>query len=298
MRIGDALQWWSHGEQLAWRSLRAGTLGKAGLRPAIGAFMRPLTAPSRYPEYEQVFELLRTGVDLADPASWLLDVGSPKLFSLLVAARTRATVVGTDIWQPAIDEAEALRGGLSADASARTILGVMDAREPVPAALRPPDGLFAGAFSMSVVEHIEPDPGGDRLALQRISEVIRPGGRVVVSVPVDRESRSEHLQVEMYGRKSDDRRGRFFQRVYDANAIRELCSALSPLLALERCVLSEWPVHPIMKLQSRFPTAVGFAGASFALLANRFVVSAPSRSIPEFHAQGDVILELRRTSRN
>src|SRR4051812_5842121 len=114
------------GERLAWRSLRAGTLGRAGLRPAIGAFARPLTAPSRYPEYEQFFELLGAALDLNNPALWLLDIGSPKLFSLLLAARRRATVVATDIWPPAIEEAEALRGGLPFAAADRLRLGVMD----------------------------------------------------------------------------------------------------------------------------------------------------------------------------
>src|SRR6185295_326578 len=64
VRVGEALHWFGEGERLAWRSLCAGTLGKAGLRPAVGAFVRPLTAPSRYPEYGVVLDLLRGGVDL------------------------------------------------------------------------------------------------------------------------------------------------------------------------------------------------------------------------------------------
>jgi len=187
MRIAEALRWFGAGEQLAWRALRAGKLGKAGLRPAVGAFVRPLTAPSRYPEYGVVFELLHGGgIDLEDPSSWLLDIGSPKLFSLLLAARTRATVVATDIWQPAIDEADALCGGLAAEVAARVRLGIADAREPLPAALLPPGGRFAAAFSMSVIEHIEPDPGGDRRALDRMADVVRTAGAVAVRVPPGR----------------------------------------------------------------------------------------------------------------
>jgi len=294
MRISRALQWFAQGQQLAWRSLRAGTLTKAGLRPAVGAFVRPLTAPSRYPEYELVLERLRDAVDLDDPDTWLLDVSSPKLFSVLLAARTRATVVATDVWKPAIDEAETLRGGLSDDASSRLVLGVADGREPLPASLRPPGGLFSGAFTMSVIEHIEPDPGGDRLALRSIADVVMPGGSVIVSVPVDREARSEYLKTEMYGRTSEDPRGAFFQRVYDSASLRELCDVLEPVLTLRRCVVSEWPDHLVMQLQPKFPVAIGFMGATFPLLANRFAVSEPSTSIPEIRGQGDVILELMR----
>jgi SAM-dependent methyltransferase len=297
VRVAEALHWFGEGERLAWRSLRAGTLGKAGLRPAVGAFVRPLTAPSRYPEYGVVLELLRGGVDLDDPASWLLDIGSPKLFSLLLAARSRATVVATDIWQPAIDEAEALRGGLAPDAAARVRLGVADAREPLPGALCPPGGRFAGAFSMSVIEHIEPDPGGDRRALERMADAVRPGGAIVVSVPVDVRARSEHLATEMYGRRPTDDRGAFFQRVYDRRALDELAAALAPRLALDACVICEWPDHPILQLQPRFPVAVGFAGASFPLLARRFVVHPAARTIPEIRRAGDAILRFIRSDR-
>lgn len=292
MRISEAFQWFADGQRLAWRALRAGTLGKAGLRPAVGAFARPLTAPSRYPEYALFRELLGDALDLDDPKTWLYDVSSPKLFSLLLAAHSRATVVATDIWKPAIDEAEALGGGLDADAAARLRLAVADGRAPVPAELRPPAGKFAGAFSMSVIEHVEPDPGGDRLVLERLAEVVRPGGTVVVSVPVDVTARSEYLAGEVYGRKPEDERGAFFQRVYDARSLRLLCASVAPRLRLDRCVICEWPTHPLMKLQPRFPTAVGFAGASFPLLSSRFTISEPSTTIPEVRAQGDAILRL------
>lgn len=294
MRVLEALQWFGEGQRLAWRSLIAGTLGKAGLRPAVGAFVRPLTAPSRYPEYDQVLAFLRDGVDLADPSSWLLDIGSPKLFSMLLAARTKATVVATDIWQPAIDEAEALRGGLAPEVSSRLVLAAMDARQPVPKPLAPPSGLFAGAFSMSVVEHIDPDPGGDVIALRQVAASVRPGGCVVISVPVDREARSEYLKNEMYGRTSDDPRGTFFQRVYDAASLGALSEQLANVLSLEAVSIVRWPSHPIMQLQPKFPTMVGFLGSSFPLLAPRFEVSGPTRSIPSIAGPGDAVLRFRR----
>jgi hypothetical protein len=296
MRITEALRWLRDGEQLAWRALRAGTIGKAGLRSAVGAFTRPLTAPSRYPEFGAMLELLAGAVDLDDPASWLLDIGSPKLFSLLLAARSRATVVATDLWQPAIDEARALHGGLPAEVAARVRLGVADAREPLPPALRPPTGLFAGAFSMSVVEHIEPDPGGDRQALDRIAAAVRPTGAIVVSVPVDARAHSVYSQSEIYGRHPDGAQGAFFYRVYDRRALEEFAQAAAPRLALDSCVICEWPDHPIMHLQPRFPVAVGFVGLGFPLLAGRFPVSAPTRAIPEIRRAGDAILRFTRTA--
>ncbi len=298
MQLADAFQWFRAGERLAWKSLRAGALRHVGLRSAIGAFTRPLTSPSRYPEYEQFFRLLTYALDLADENTWLLDVGSPKLFSLLLASRTRATIVATDVWPPAIAEADALRVGLVPSAAARVHLGVLDVREPISAELRPPNASFAGAFAMSVIEHVEPDPGGDLLALVRMAEVVRPGGCIVVSVPVARDSRSEYLASEIYGRKPEGERGAFFQRVYDADALRGLCEA-TPGLTLEACVHIEWPDNGLFDLERnlkpRFPAAVGLMGAIYPLLANRFVITASSPRIPErIRTQGDTILVLRR----
>ncbi len=300
MQVADALRWLGEGERLAWKSLRAGALGRVGLRAAIGAFARPLTSPSRYPEYEQFFELLTSALDLADPGTWLLDVGSPKLFSLLLASRTRATIVATDVWPPAIAEAEALREGLPQAAAARLRLGLLDVRESVPTELRPPNNLFGGAFAMSVIEHVEPDPGGDSLALRRMTEVVRLGGRIVISVPVAPESRSEYLDQEIYGRKPVGDRGAFFQRVYSADALRALCES-TPSLTLLSCVIVEWPDHTLFhlerRLKPRFPTAIGLVGASYPLLANRFLISAPSPMIPEqIRAEGDAILVFARSS--
>lgn len=287
MRIGDAYGLFLQGECVAWRALGAGTIGKAGVRSAAGAFFRPLTSPSRYPEYQSFFELLN------GTSGWVLDVGSPKLFSALLVSRERATVVATDIWPPAIAEAEALRGGLPREVSSRLVLGVADIREPLPPSLLPPGGRFDAAFSMSVIEHIEPDPGGDVIALQRFAELVQPGGTVVVSVPVSPRARSDYLRSEMYGRKAEGGQGAFFQRVYDSAALRKLCASAASQLTLESCRLITWPDHLLMRLQPMFPVAIGFAGFAFPLLAGGFTGTAPSETIPEIERDGDAILKFK-----
>ena len=299
MQVTDAFRWLREGERLAWRSLRAGGLKRAGLRAAVGAFARPITSPSRYPEYQHFFELLSSAVDLADPDVWLLDIASPKLFSLLLASRARATIVATDIWAPPIAEAEALRTGLTPAAAARLRLGLLDVREPIPTELRPPNGLFAGAFALSVVEHVEPDPGGDLLALSGMMAAVRPGGSIVISVPTAPVARSEYLSWSVYGRKPINERGVFHQRLYDAEALRRLSTA-TPGLTLRTCVLIEWPNHPLFHLERRlkpvFPAAIGLLGASYPLLANHFIVTPPKSALPErVRAEGDAILVLTRS---
>jgi hypothetical protein len=102
----------------------------------------------------------------------------------------------------------------------------------------------------------------------------------------------------MYGRRPADARGAFFQRVYDRRALEGLAAALAPRLALDACVICEWPDHPILQLQPRFPVAIGFAGASFPLLAGRFTVHEPSSSVPDIARPGDAILRFTRRDRS
>jgi hypothetical protein len=148
---------------------------------------------------------------------------------------------------------------------------------------------------MSVIEHIEPDPGGDRIALERMADVVRPSGSVVVSVPTAPQARSEYVQSEVYGRTADeDSRGAFFQRRYDRAALEALCADVAPRLTLESCTIVEWPDnHPFMRLLDRFPTATGFAGTGFSLLAGSFGIRPDSPSIPDIRTLGDAILKLR-----
>jgi hypothetical protein len=293
MRVSEALRWFVDGERIAWRSLISGTLARSGIGTAAKAFLRPLTAPSRYVEYELMLEQLRT-MALDDPATWILDVGSPKLFPLLVAARHQATIVATDIWDVPIKEAAGLRGGLAPDAIERFRLGVADIREPLPAELLPPGGKYDGVFSMSVIEHVEPDPGGDRLALARMGEVARMGGTVVVSVPIDAAARSDMMRSDVYGREAAGT-SLFFQRVYDSAALRALCASVADSMVLEACVMFGWPhEHLLLRLQPMFPTAIGVVGASFPWIADRFPIGEPVSNIPEITGPGDAILRFRK----
>ena len=74
-----------------------------------------------------------------------------------------------------IDDA-LVRLGFSDDERARLILKPGDA-----SSIDLPDGAFDGAYSISTVEHI-PDEG-DTAAIRSLARAVRPGGRIVVSVP-------------------------------------------------------------------------------------------------------------------
>lgn len=81
---------------------------------------------------------------------------------------------------------------------------------------------YDAIFSISVLEHIAGDYD-DRQAIGWMYNALRPGGRLVITVPVDREFRDEYRNEDVYrlGRTVASPQGTFFQRWYDATAIQD-----------------------------------------------------------------------------
>lgn len=82
-------------------------------------------------------------------------------------------------------------------------------------------GAYDAAWSISVVEHIAGEQGDDRDAVRRMWNVVRPGGRLIVTVPTDRQAWDEYRETDVYGLqpKSGANASYFFQRFYDEAAI-------------------------------------------------------------------------------
>ena len=91
-----------------------------------------------------------------------------------------------------------------------------------------PDESFDHAYSISVLEHIGGD--GDADALNELARVVRPGGRIVVTLPYDdvysEDWRDSNVYVDHGGRDGKH----FFGRWYDAQRADALARAAEPLL--------------------------------------------------------------------
>src|SRR5438876_3343661 len=138
------------------------SLLRAGLsRAAPTRIVIPLD-PSRYLELPWAQRELRAGA-----GERVLDLASPKL---LAVALTRAgvDVVSVDALPSEVE----LWRRLAPEGR----FELADGR-----ALPFPDESFDRAYSISVVEHI-PD-GGDERALQELARAVRPGGRILLTVP-------------------------------------------------------------------------------------------------------------------
>lgn len=204
-----------------WGSLYATSVGlglrhllrRGYLREAVVRVVIPLE-PSRYLELPWVLHELG-----GEAGSRALDLAGPKLLSLALARRGLA-VTAVDRLPREIETWRLLAAG-----QANLELLVADGRS-----LPFPDSSFDHAYSVSVLEHI-PEPG-DADALRELARVVRPGGRVLVTVPYASSYREEWRDRPVYGDGDEGGRGpSFFQRWYDRARLEGLAAA-APALEL------------------------------------------------------------------
>lgn len=169
----------------------------------------------------------------ARPGQRVLDIGSPKLLSLFLAARLRAEVHATDLVDYFFERYELYsRVALGRD-QGRYHMGREDARN-----LTYPSAHFERAFSISAIEHIPDD--GDSRAMQEMGRVLAPGGIACLTVPW-----SDHGYLEEFKRRGDpdvywapgDGETVFFQRAYDRDTLERRLVRPSGLMPVD---LSFW----------------------------------------------------------
>jgi hypothetical protein len=162
----------------------------------------------RYFEFPFVLSCLPARYDTC------LDVSSPRLFSLYVASRNPAvcvTILNPDGEDLATTQAVVLRLGLS------NVVTRCGGVSPLAGDQRCYDCIW----SISVIEHIA---GGhdDGSAVRLLYERLNPGGRLILTVPVDRAFTIEYRDQDNYGTQPREADGRyFFARHYDRRAIWE-----------------------------------------------------------------------------
>jgi SAM-dependent methyltransferase len=195
-------------------------------REAVVRVVVPLD-PSRYLELPWAIERLA-----ARPGERVLDLASPKLLSVALARRG-VQVTAVDQLEREIETWRVLAEGVPG-----LELAVADGR-----ALPHDDASFDHACSISVLEHIE--ERGDEEALRELARVVRPGGRVVVTLPHAESYREDWRDAPVYANeppKSTEEGGRaFFQRRYDPGRVDALVAAVPELELVSREVVRMAP---------------------------------------------------------
>jgi SAM-dependent methyltransferase len=141
-----------------------------------------------------------------------LDVSSPRLFPILFTLQQKQL------------QAEFINPDVTDLGSTRNISTALDLgsrceiRQCMIEAAPFPSGTFDIVTSISVVEHIP----NDRDAIQKMWDLVKPGGRLVLTVPCASQAREEYIDRDEYGLLQPGEGGYFFfQRYYDQKLLAE-----------------------------------------------------------------------------
>jgi SAM-dependent methyltransferase len=266
-----------------------------GPKKTIGKILQPINSYTRFPEYaflgchvEQHLRQLPSG---ARPQ--ILDVGSPKCFSLYLAFHYDVDLHLTDIDEPTVEEAEILWNAVRTRAKGRAVFSVQDAR-----ASQFPSEEFDIVFSMSVIEHVE-GPTGDSASMREMSRVLKPGGLLLVTVPFGpKYTEQERLGFRGAARVTGNQSRYFFQRIYTPVAAEERIIKAVPDATLRQAVSVWRKSNVVSKLYQRLGTSVhGLLGCFNPLLSTALNRSHPGifpgpGEYGELHSPRDVYGDL------
>ena len=197
------------------------------LRRLLGMVHQPTrlsraVTPIDFVRWREFDFALRAVKQFAPAPDQVLDISSPKLLPLTIASQVRGcSVVATDILER---EVNWVRG-----AGERLNLSKMTARVEDARRLRFGDNRFDLVTSISVIEHIAPESGGEIPAMQEIARVLAPGGVAIITVPFSRTYFADYQAGNVYERTSSDGEPIFFQRFYDLNMLMTNIVAASGL---------------------------------------------------------------------
>jgi SAM-dependent methyltransferase len=250
-------------------------VGARALRFAPRHAVKRLVLPVEYircAEFRYVLEHLEVTA-----AHRVLDIGSPKLLGLFLAARVGAHVWATDLVDDFFAPSAAYATSVLGRHHERYVIETQDAQ-----ALNYRDESFDRIFSVSVVEHI---PGnGDASAVREIARVLKPGGIVCLTVPWSDRGYVEELHApspDVYWVKSQEPHKVFYQRAYDHDSLH---TRLLTHDRLELVDVSFWGERRIAVedaiLSRRLPRFIRYAmlPAHFAL--NRLFLSPLEETEP------------------
>jgi ubiquinone/menaquinone biosynthesis C-methylase UbiE len=206
------------------RSLGIRLLRRGVYRDGLRLLLEPLTY-WRNVEAPYVIVHLRPR-----PGQLILDVGSPKLVALFLSSRD-ALVEATDLYPYFIELCQRAKK-CDKKLNAYLRLGIADGR-----ALPYPDRTFDSAYALSVVEHIENE--GDTRAIREMARVLKPGGRLCLTVPFAHEYRESMTTEPLYYKQGGPAAPVFYQRHYDVRALEQRIIKPSGLTVIHQSFYGE-----------------------------------------------------------
>lgn len=170
--------------------------------------------PVEYMRYAEFDAVLRDLV-LA-PGMTVLDISSPQWFSIYLAHKQPGVrIIYTNIIDSELDPFREIAAILK--------LSNLEYRKADARALEYPDGTFDKVISISVLEHIYPEVGGDTQALKEIARVLKPAGEMLLTTPYKSQRNIVYKDEAVYER--NEKKRNFFAREYDEKMFDELIAS-------------------------------------------------------------------------
>lgn len=176
---------------------------------ARAGYMRPIN----YMRCAEFYALSRELI--IEPGMRILDISSPQWFSLFLAREyPEAYFDYTNMLDHELDPYKSIY-------QACEINNLIYHKEDV-RALSFDANTFDKVISISVIEHISPEVGGDYKALQEIKRVLKHNGEFILTVPYKNKRNIVYVDGEVYERGSKKRN--FYAREYDEKMFNNLVS--------------------------------------------------------------------------
>jgi len=213
------------------------------------------------------------------PGMQVLDVSSPQWLTLALAAEhpeVQFTYINI------IDEELHAFSDIARACELRNVRHVKaDVR-----ALEIPDASFDVIMSVSVIEHVYPENGGDLQALAEMKRVLKSEGRMAITVPYKCKADVVYLDGAVYERAATTRN--FYAREYDHATFTALLEA-SGLCVEEVCFVCERPGVGAVDFWEWGPGRGTFA-ANLLLLAKRVFERLTRKSLDPFLAARQLVV--------
>lgn len=151
-------------------------------------------------EFQGVLEQL----EIEDGAD-VLDISSPQWFTLCLAHLfPKVKFHYTNIIESEIEDYKEIAKAANLNNIEYTLMDIRSVSDAF---------KYDVIYSISVLEHVYPEKGGDIEAYNNIKNLLKPDGRVLITVPYKEKSQIIYQQGTVYERDSDERQ--FFAREYD-----------------------------------------------------------------------------------
>ena len=156
------------------------------------------------------------------------------------------------------------------------------------------DQSFDVVVSVSVIEHVYPEQGGDLRALAEMKRVLKPQGRMAITVPFKQKANVVYTDGAVYERESSERN--FYAREYDDATFKALLKE-SGLYTDAVCFICERPGIGAIDFWEWGP-GKGTGAAKATLLAKRLFERLSRTSLDDRLAKSHLVVTRGVTHRS